>query len=116
MGGNEGQERSRNQQAADNGDHHGECDAGSERRKRRADGGEDRRRDHAIGLPSRKIGFEALPIGLVKHDRNSPSLAPAGGVIKRCQTVRDMRRVATSFTNSFGAALTPSFVKASLSS
>ncbi len=32
-----------------------------------ADGGDGDRRDHAIGFPSFKIGFKALPIGPVKH-------------------------------------------------
>jgi hypothetical protein len=63
----ERQERRGDQKAADDGHHHRNVDAGSERWKCDAEGGASRRRDHAVGFPSRKIGFEALPIGSVKH-------------------------------------------------
>jgi hypothetical protein len=62
MGRDESQERSRDQKAADDGDHDSDVDAGRERRKCNADGGQRRRRNHAIGFPSRKISFEALTI------------------------------------------------------
>jgi len=80
MGSDEGQKPSRDQQTADDGYRHRNVDTGSEWRKRNADGGEGRRRNHAIGLPLRKISFEALPIGSVKHHRDSPARVPAGGI------------------------------------
>ena len=61
------QKRRGDQKTADDGDHHRDVDAGSKRWKCDADGRGDRRRDHAIGFPSLKISFEALPIGSVKH-------------------------------------------------
>jgi hypothetical protein len=63
----ERQERRGDQKAADDGDHHRDVDARSERRKCDTDGGDNRRRDYAVSFPSRKISFEALPIGSVKH-------------------------------------------------
>ena len=49
----ERQERRGDQEAADDGDHNRDVDAGRERRECDADGGDNRRRDHAIGFPSR---------------------------------------------------------------
>src|ERR1700694_5793676 len=80
VGGDESQERGRDQQAADDGYHHRDVDAGSKRRKRGADGGESRRRSHAGGFPLRKIGFAALPVGSLKHHRDSPARARAVSV------------------------------------
>ena len=62
MGSDESEEGSRDQQAADDGYDHRDVDAGSAWRKRSANGGEGRRRDHAIGLPLRKISFKTLAI------------------------------------------------------
>ena len=60
MSRDEREKRSGDQKAADDGCHHRDVYAGSERRKCDADGGDSRRRDHAISFPSRKVSFEAL--------------------------------------------------------
>jgi len=88
-GSNERQERGRDQETADDGYHHSDVDAGSERRKCNADGGEGCRRDHAIRLPSRKVSFEALPVGSVEHHGDLSARKPAGGV-KVAQAARDI--------------------------
>jgi hypothetical protein len=83
----ERQKRRGDQKTVDDGDHHRDVDAGSERRKRDADGSGDRRRDHAIGFPSSKIGFEALPIGSVKHHPDL-SAHPSPDGVKADQAAR----------------------------
>ena len=83
MGSDESEERGRDQKAADDGHDHRDVDFGSEWRKRVADGGDDRRRDDAIGFPSRKISFKTLSIGSVEHRRGSQ-----GGVVEASQSVR----------------------------
>src|SRR5450756_2895084 len=98
--GNEGKERGGNQQPADDCNDDRDGDAGNERPKRPADGSDDLRRDHAIGLPLRKISLEALPIGSVKHHRASPVPVPA--VASREVRRRAIsRHGAPSFKNTF---------------
>ncbi|MHC2394783.1 hypothetical protein ACVIHB_009639 [Bradyrhizobium liaoningense] len=77
----EGEERGRDQQAADDGDDHGDVDGGRKRRQRMANGGGRRRRNHAVGLPSRQIGFEALPVGFVEHRPGITWRPPDGGAL-----------------------------------
>ena len=78
VGRDECEECRRDQEAADDADDHGDVGAGSERRKCAPDGGRGRRRDHAIGLPSRKVSFEALPVKPVEHGQESPARAALG--------------------------------------
>ncbi|MEY9477197.1 hypothetical protein ABH981_001410 [Bradyrhizobium ottawaense] len=63
----EGEECSRDQQTADDADDHGNVDARRQRRQRITDRGSRRRRNHAIGLPLRKISLEAVAVGLFEH-------------------------------------------------
>ncbi len=62
-----GQKRGRDQQTADNPDNNRNVDARVQRDKRIAHGVADRRRDHALRLPTRKVGFKALPVRSFKH-------------------------------------------------
>lgn len=64
-----GEECSRDQQAADDGNDNRDVDARRKRRQRMPNGGGGGRRDHAIDLPLRKIGFEALSVSFVEHRR-----------------------------------------------
>jgi hypothetical protein len=73
MGRDECEECRRDQEAADDANDHGDVGAGGDRRQCASDGGSGRRRDHAIGLPSRKVSFEALPVKPVKHISDSPA-------------------------------------------
>jgi hypothetical protein len=68
---NKGEERGRDQKTADDRHHHGDVDPGRKWRKHAADAADDRGRNHAIGLPPRKISLKALTIGPLKHCRGS---------------------------------------------
>jgi hypothetical protein len=102
MGSDESEERGRDQNAADDGHDHRDVDLGSEWWKRTADGGEDRRRDHAIGLPSRKVSFKTLAIGSVEHRRASP----AGGV-ERVMAARPRQQAGVELADIAAYSRTP---------
>ena len=78
VGRDEREERRRDQEAADDAHDHGDVGAGSERRQCAPDGGRGRGRDHAIGLPSCKVSFEALPVKPVEHCQEVTGSRSAG--------------------------------------
>lgn len=83
VGGDEGEESSGDQQPADDRDHGGDGDAFGRRPQRAADGLGGGRRDHAFGLPARKIGVQPPPIGTFGH-RFGPASGPKGEFQRCC--------------------------------